>query len=1187
MRSPTSPLVAFAIGFCLQIAHAEDRWVGATADESFKLAASRLEAAKRPSEALMAIGLIDSVASSVDPAMLHAWRAPKKFTKLTNDSLAHAILVHDVKRLACRIKHDCGADSAPPSLVLGPIRAGEEPFDPSVPIVLTKSYDFGDYRASWRASPSGVLAPLALMIAPRSESCSWVLRQVQLEHAANNVIVALAASGQATLFVDGQEVSRDEEAHEEALATRFAASMTFEPGAHQLLAKVCTTTRIDAGIVELDLLDNEKAPSGFRWIDPMQAPSVVPPRAGSKINRSMLPINEAMKKEGHVEALLRILLGADDSQHPRAPGLAATALESPGHLTLEERIVLATHVSSPIVRSAWTARLQRDRRLSLPQRTYLQRRAIEQHLVASQVDWAVAEARAASFTKLTDQEARVLRAMAFAATKEVTLQRAAAKELANLDLSDAAAALAVELGPSVDRPLAERALQRVASFAPTPAAVRLSALLDPKQPVALVRKALGVGYLDDEEAMALADCVSELGSTEDIGKLLEEMTALMPNRPKVWSAYARVLDAQHRSDLHKSAMARALALAPADTLLASAKSERPAERDERYLVDPRAWLSTRRGFEAGVASRELFWTRAVTVNDDRRVSQLIHYAREIVIAPRTSDELEEELPFESDTLEILRARVHHKDGSVAFPLEERHDSERPRIKWAELASGDTVEVAVRVRTKKPVGGKSDAPFYFVDYGGSTVTRPLLKNDVIIDAPKSALLHTEVRGSVDERTEQDDGTRHVTRYSWKKPILIAEEPLSPQLSELLPVVVGSTFASWDDFRRWYKDAVVGFTEPDAEIRGLAKVITKGKISKLDQISALFKYVADHVRYVNYVSAEQWLPNRPQEVLSRREGDCDDKAVLLISLLKAIDVDAREVLVQTRLTAKPSVLDGKFAVVPMFDHGIAYIPSLDLYLDATSPQSRLGVLPSMDGQASALRLDDGPAALVKLPESKPGEHGSDVAWRIELTEFGDGVLKANETYSGDSAFYMRTYLGEAAQRADYIAQGLLSPWFPTSQVTGAVAFDGEREKGAATLSYDARLTGVARRQGSVLIVPLGPSNSLVSELAALPTRTLAMVLPPSLAPSLQKRRVTFEAPKGKEWSAIPSGGGIVHPLFGRASLSLKVSGRELMMARELELRRDQIPVKEYAAWRAWLAQVDALFLRTAQLVQEGAR
>ena len=176
----------------------------------------------------------------------------------------------------------------------------------------------------------------------------------------------------------------------------------------------------------------------------------------------------------------------------------------------------------------------------------------------------------------------------------------------------------------------------------------------------------------------------------------------------------------------------------------------------------------------------------------------------------------------------------------------------------------------------------------------------------------------------ERTEKDEKGRHVTRLVWTKPVTVSEEPLAPALSETVPLIMGSTFKSWGDFRKWYEEAVRGFTEPDAQVRRLAAELTKGKTTREQKLKALFDFVADDIRYVNYQSGEFWLPNRPQQLLARREGDCDDKAILLITLLRAVGIDAQEVMVQTRETGQPSVVLAKNVAVPLFDHGIAFLP-----------------------------------------------------------------------------------------------------------------------------------------------------------------------------------------------------------------------------------------------------------------------
>src|SRR5580704_17887893 len=226
-----------------------------------------------------------------------------------------------------------------------------------------------------------------------------------------------------------------------------------------------------------------------------------------------------------------------------------------------------------------------------------------------------------------------------------------------------------------------------------------------------------------------------------------------------------------------------------------------------------------------------------------------------------------------------------------------------------------------------------------------------------------------------------------------------------------MVVGSTFKTWSDFRAWYAEAVRGFTEPDEEVRRLAAELTKGKTTRDEKLRALFDFVADDIRYVNYQSGEWWLPNRPQQLLARREGDCDDKAMLLITLLKAVGIDAQEVMVQTRLTGQPTIILAKNAAVPLFDHGIAFLPGPGggTYLDATSPQSRLGPLPSMDAKAVALRMDSGASEIVRLPPSNPDEHGSSVMWTITLHPDGSGDLAGEERHVGDGAFWLRTNLG----------------------------------------------------------------------------------------------------------------------------------------------------------------------------------
>jgi hypothetical protein len=120
------------------------------------------------------------------------------------------------------------------------------------------------------------------------------------------------------------------------------------------------------------------------------------------------------------------------------------------------------------------------------------------------------------------------------------------------------------------------------------------------------------------------------------------------------------------------------------------------------------------------------------------------------------------------------------------------------------------------------------PYYFIDISGSTETRPVMYNEVIVESPKASPLAVDVlNGKADRSDTKTDGDRIVQTFIWDKPINVPDEPLAPYIMESVPLVVGSTFAGWADFRAWYKSAVEGFSKPGRTRQRLAAELTKGK------------------------------------------------------------------------------------------------------------------------------------------------------------------------------------------------------------------------------------------------------------------------------------------------------------------------------------------------------------------------
>lgn len=1079
------------------------------------------------------------------------------------------------------------------------------------------SYSWGVFQVAERpvlpahADARGV--PLDLYVHPRKESCTYLATKLTVDRE-RALTLRLAASGQARLSFDGVDLGHSDEVHESALFDRLAATVRAKPGPHLVSAKVCSGALDDDGRVRLRVTDEHGAPvalpssadlAGLAELGPDAQKSLAVRAVDTPLARAMRVTAKSPSDSLLAAIVLGTLAGADDQKSPRVPGLLDTYVRAD---LPADALALAAWVSPfGANRSGWLgqARARAEEKGDRETLGFVERRLIAERLKNGHGDWASALVRTAKLDQDTDDEAALLRAEAKRVLGTDALVTEALRDMAarvspHLQTApDLLLRRASALAQTHDRALYLRLrdeLERRGDRGDE--TVQVAAIRGKEPLLRAARAALTGGAQDADQVLAIADLLLHAGHAAEAAAAFTAAVGFAPNRPEAYLGLSQslALGGKARPEELSSLLARARALAPGEARIRSELQLRAkagaveGREDEKYLVPSETLLARRLGVTADVADRELHWMRAVVMHPDRRVSQLIHYAREIVVAPRTQDELFEDIPQEGDIIEILRARVHRKDGTVALPAEEHNEGSRPRIRWPDLYPGDTVEVAVRTWTAGPVGGRGDAPYYFLDYAGAPSTHPLLYNEVVIDSPKATPIYVDVlRPGEHKREERDEGDRHVIRLVWNKPMVVRDEPLSPAMSEVLPLIVGSTFQTWDDFRRWYREAIRGFTEPDEQVRRLALELTKGKTTRDAKLRAIFNFVADDIRYVNYVSGEWWLPNRPQQLLARREGDCDDKAILLITLLKAIGIEAQEVMVQTRLTGMPSVLATKNAAVPMFDHGIAFLPGPNggTYLDATSPESRIGPLPSMDARAPAVRLD-GTGGPVFLPSSSPDDHGSSVQWTIAINAEGGAEIEGEERHRGDGGFWLRTNLTQKDARAQYVEGSLVGPWVSQVEVDKNIAFRGDLANGESEVKYKAKSLAFARREQSELVVPLSASIPLASQLAPLVTRTLPVVLPPHMAPNHQTRTTRLVAPVGMRFVAPPPGGREIGGEFGRAELTLTRDPKDprvLVAKRTVVLDQSVIPPEKYPAWRAFIQRVDALMHKTVRIERGG--
>jgi tetratricopeptide (TPR) repeat protein len=267
--------------------------------------------------------------------------------------------------------------------------------------------------------------------------------------------------------------------------------------------------------------------------------------------------------------------------------------------------------------------------------------------------------------------------------------------------------------------------------------------------------------------------------------------------------------------------------------------------------------------------------------------------------------------------------------------------------------------------------------------------------VSIEAPEALPLKVALSGASEatriDRIEQ--GTRRVQIDVDEAPAIKPRAFLSLLTGGALriPNVAFGVAESWNDVARGYAALLPKVLDAPA---GDWPAAGANAVETLDK---LLTAVHARVRYAGVeLGSASIIPRSPTETLARGYGDCKDKSLLLLALLRERGVDARLALVSAG--AQPEAPEN----VPgfgLFNHVIVYIPGASpLWIDPTNPYARAGQLPGTVQGRLALVVDPSTEGLTRTYASTTYENTSDLdveesilpdgGWRVSRTEGGTG-------------------------------------------------------------------------------------------------------------------------------------------------------------------------------------------------------
>ena len=390
-----------------------------------------------------------------------------------------------------------------------------------------------------------------------------------------------------------------------------------------------------------------------------------------------------------------------------------------------------------------------------------------------------------------------------------------------------------------------------------------------------------------------------------------------------------------------------------------------------------------------------------------------------------------------DELYNISARIVKEDGTIFYVQEENiysiegtengsfySDKKFKKFTFPGIEKNCIIEFSYEMQVKNPFMWdvwllQEEIPIVYCEYS-LTIPKILLTeakwnwyykvyNDSDIEKPTGK--------RVNQLTDSDYDEQFCYKWEKKEIPSFKYEPKMPSgLSEIPHIKFRPGFwKNWNDISNWYYTKLFAPKLVESEkIINKAKAITKGLDNKEQQIKACYDFVKD-LRYVSInLNNAGIVPTSPDIVLKNRFGDCKDKSILLISLLKALNIKAEPVLVLTKNEGK---FDSNFASWN-FNHMIVKVIADNkeiFWLDSTAKYVEIGDLPIMDQNIDVLVLhDDGTSTIEKTPDSSYNKNRQEIVVDIEILDNLTSKIMINYRSFGAMRTYMASIIKESSDK-----------------------------------------------------------------------------------------------------------------------------------------------------------------------------
>jgi len=682
-----------------------------------------------------------------------------------------------------------------------------------------------------------------------------------------------------------------------------------------------------------------------------------------------------------------------------------------------------------------------------------------------------------------------------------------------------------------------------------------------------------------EEAKLLADT----GRFDEAQRVLERAIAVCPEDAEALEQLGRVAHRAGSDEPAEEAWERSLACRPQNAPLKEYieyLSPEEAAFEDEYAVDVEELLGDQPTAEdypddGAVVMLDLCVYEVHPTGLSHRFSQRVV---KILTKKGVEDFRTQFVPFTPETQEvkIQAARIYKPSGEVieaegpySYPISNPSGSIYYSYtalvhQYPKLEPGDVLEYRYRLNT---IGETNIYADYFGNvafFGGASPVRDF--KVVYITPGEREFFYATVRSDVEPTIVEQDGKRI---YTWEATDVpkIKGEPRMPGIGELTPYVHISTFRDWHALGDWYWGLVQDQFTLDNTVKEKVAELIEGKETVAEKVTAIHNWVVKNTRYIGLeFGIHGHKPYKASTVFARGYGDCKDKASLMIAMLAEAGVEADLVLIRT---IHKGMIEPFPVSLAVFNHAIAYVPELDLYLDGTAEFSGTHELPASDQGMNVMRVSADRRDFTTTPRFGPEVSFLDDTYTVTLGEDADVALEGTRRAGGEYCGYFRYLFQEEAKRRETLEKQWRQS-VPNTSIESVEFSDLTDLEQPVSYSYHGRVPDflTAEADGTLSFKLQLTPHELTQSYAALAEREHDVVL---YFAWTSHKTIRYVLPEGATAVDLPEPFEFDTPHLA-CSITCAAEDGAVVVTSTLVMKSARIPIDEYAAFREACRTID---------------